>query len=1792
MKSRKRKEIKPQRGSKRLAFEGLELRRVMVSDWQNPGQVWDVNHDLAVSPIDALQGINRLNSGVSRTFPARPIGSTEPYFDVSGDGVHSPLDVLLVINALNRSLPTVSFELSKDTGVGIGASSDRRTADLSVRGNISRGRATELWGRFAGDANWHLVKTFSPTITDQSFTILHDDLIAAIDELPGDGLVTLQLQPRFGAGNAEVGNEADLPITLDRTPPQSNFEQQPNFLGAISMPLPTMIEIPLNERVSPFTLVASKVKLIDSTFSSSSDAQVLTARGISLSSDGRFLLVEPPTNSQSISYVVSVEAGAFEDLAGNLNIAFEALAHHFNDASQTPLTFGQKIDFFPSQPTVKEYTFDLASPDLFILAGLSSTNEMQLDLFSPSGQIVRNWTTGKLGGSLQLGATNRAMLTEVGEYTLRVAAPVASTISFKALLSKQLSSVPPSSPLQGTFTWAESQAFSLEVTNQDRIYFKNNLNPLTPFRVTLLNQYGQEATSESFEGGDNVFTVPSGGRYVALIESFTATRPISFDYKVHLSQTAKQPLTLGQFLQNTLVTPGQQVFYIFAAQSAHTYTLEIESEFGDVTLGAPGILEVNKQGAFAVEETGDGYVLLAFNRADIPSTSSRFRLVESLSTVTPPSVATVHTQPLTQGVTQRTIQLELESYEFTFTGTTGELFAFKENKPTGDASYELLAPTGSTVQSVEQTDGLRVYRIPYGGQYRLRAFGDVSTELTFQWQQLSAATVLTANAVVQGNISLPSFAAYRFVANSARFFVYPTFVADSLAWKLLDENGRVVGESVFNQDFAADVVSGRAYTLVVEKQGATASEEFSFRRRNPVNSTRNGVVGTATTGNLLARGDRVVIELSLAAGQLVDLTSNLDPALARVRWLDYSINDSGNPRDIDPDVPTLVGSTRKYRVEVQNMSDAAVNYSVKFDAVQKPLTPPGTLVGFDQIHSGNIDGTLQTFTFNATAGSYYMFDWLLEDNPYIQIDITDPSGNIVYSNSASDTSLAIVESDGVLSVRVENFAATTQPFSFRLLSPSTGEVITLGTKKSALVIPFGSTFFRVPLGNTTEVFLQSKLDPNNSTSLYRLGSTDPFGAPFEGPFINGQFLVGDAIVWANNLTAENYLTEFTATNVATLTEVPLNSPVSLQTTPEVTYLLPFKTTVANTVIGAAGIAVVDQAGEFLDPILGGTAFQLKQAGDYRAVFVASNSITLIELHTQVESNAAATLASPMSGTIVKVGDVKRYSIALTSGASILLTLELSANGFAQWIAPNGEVISPIVGGSIVLPVYSTGTYQLEIYSAADATNFLFELNDLSQSIVVTPGPRTGNTGTGLVEVNQLVASPNQLMELQNSSAEQVLLTAIDRLGIPLPQVSFANRLFSQVPADGIVYILVQPLPGKSGVDFAYVVDLVSTTTQAATLGQVITGTLNSRLEGKSYTFTVTQPTWLRVGNSSSNSALLVLKMADGSLRSSPEGFFGLLLAGNYEVGIYNDARSVNNFNLTIDLLSQTPAVLLNQTTTINKAGRYRVDIASKGRFELQLQNSSNAPLEVSDLTITNLNGSEVGFDPRGTLGAGSYWVTFNQASGLPAGDYKLKIASIATTESTLAVNVLGEYPLDVNGLQERLVTIALTPGMRLVVDELELGSGGVVEVRFNNGQTDEWSSIDQLSAIFASATGDETLQFRIRGTGLVRLHVVDLNGAPPLTLGSAISIDLSARRRAQAWLINGNVGDIVDFISDSTTEKPVQWMIIDEAGQIVAKSIRESINFAVVNKQRLALVVVATEPLSNTVNVPFRTVVS
>ena len=82
---------------------------IVGNPYKNPTNGLDVNGDGKVTPIDALNVINYLNSSAPSTLTL-PHTAAAPYIDVNGDGSVTPLDALLIIDYLNTLPPSGSSE--------------------------------------------------------------------------------------------------------------------------------------------------------------------------------------------------------------------------------------------------------------------------------------------------------------------------------------------------------------------------------------------------------------------------------------------------------------------------------------------------------------------------------------------------------------------------------------------------------------------------------------------------------------------------------------------------------------------------------------------------------------------------------------------------------------------------------------------------------------------------------------------------------------------------------------------------------------------------------------------------------------------------------------------------------------------------------------------------------------------------------------------------------------------------------------------------------------------------------------------------------------------------------------------------------------------------------------------------------------------------------------------------------------------------------------------------------------------------------------------------------------------------------------------------------------------------------------------------------------------------------------------------------------------------------------------------------------------------------------------------
>jgi hypothetical protein len=124
--------LDPMSGVSQLNFGFIPL----PNPWRNSDNALDVNGDGQVTAIDALLGINYINTH-DTTQPLPPVRQAgEKCFDVNNDGYISAVDILMVINQLNKpQIPPPSGEATYGSsslgGGGIGGSAGGEADTIS-----------------------------------------------------------------------------------------------------------------------------------------------------------------------------------------------------------------------------------------------------------------------------------------------------------------------------------------------------------------------------------------------------------------------------------------------------------------------------------------------------------------------------------------------------------------------------------------------------------------------------------------------------------------------------------------------------------------------------------------------------------------------------------------------------------------------------------------------------------------------------------------------------------------------------------------------------------------------------------------------------------------------------------------------------------------------------------------------------------------------------------------------------------------------------------------------------------------------------------------------------------------------------------------------------------------------------------------------------------------------------------------------------------------------------------------------------------------------------------------------------------------------------------------------------------------------------------------------------------------------------------------------------------------------------------------------------------------------------
>ncbi|WP_425618892.1 dockerin type I domain-containing protein [Anatilimnocola sp. NA78] len=138
--------MKRHNGARACRLEQLEPRLAMAAAWQNPGQPLDANNDLLVNQADYQLLFNAYLAGkATKPLGTRAAGSTEPYFDVNGNGKFDFADYNDTYSVVVLKKPLVTAKLMTDAIIGGRVISAAATDKL--QGRLNQGSWADLSAR-------------------------------------------------------------------------------------------------------------------------------------------------------------------------------------------------------------------------------------------------------------------------------------------------------------------------------------------------------------------------------------------------------------------------------------------------------------------------------------------------------------------------------------------------------------------------------------------------------------------------------------------------------------------------------------------------------------------------------------------------------------------------------------------------------------------------------------------------------------------------------------------------------------------------------------------------------------------------------------------------------------------------------------------------------------------------------------------------------------------------------------------------------------------------------------------------------------------------------------------------------------------------------------------------------------------------------------------------------------------------------------------------------------------------------------------------------------------------------------------------------------------------------------------------------------------------------------------------------------------------------------------------------------------------------------------------------------
>jgi hypothetical protein len=1170
----------------------------------------------------------------------------------------------------------------------------------------------------------------------------------------------------------------------------------------------------------------------------------------------RTLVLIPPSNLAPANYRLTLDPSIIGDRAGNaLTQAYtldftkrpESVPYNIGDTVTGSIVVAGEDEIYSFSGNVGQKIF---------FDGLSGdNNNLYARLVSPSGSNVFTF---------QRPADDRNFftLTETGTYRLILNTTDNTTgdFSYRLLDIDKAANIAFDTQIDGSFNpGKETDIFKFTGTTGQRFYFDS----LATLSSATWYLYGPDNSFTAGTGlsGDFEATLPRNGVYTLLLQDYDDNTN-NYSFRVITPETTRADLTLGSTVQGNLGEKGEQDIYTFTgAVGQRLYFDNLNDNFNaGVTLRSPNNenfkffnTSSNSQ-TFTLSVAGTYELVVDVSGETVGDYS--FRLSD-LSQATDLAFDTPIDNNLTPGH-------ETDLYKFT--GTVGQKIYFDSLASISSAAWYLYAPNDQYITGASLSGDFST-TLTQGGTYILAVEGFSDNPINYSIQAIQPTTTTTA--LTLGNAVSSSIAAkgeqdiYTFTgAVGQRLYFDSLQNTFSSSVVLRDPTGDNVLFFNTNGDRGSfTLTEAGTYQLIIDPNNDSTGN-YNFRLLD-VSSQPNLAIGTPTVSTLNPSLETDIYKFTATAGQKIstdDLGSNSGASWAIYAPDDRFILSRGLSNNNDFDV--ILESAGTYLFVLDGNSSNVVNYNFQANNTSDaPVTPSG----FGTVNTGTIAaGETKTFTYAAPAGLKVLLDSLDNDQDSINIELRDPTNQLILNqNASSDSSQFILTKGGNYTLTVKGSTATaTGDFSFQFLSlAANSTALTLGSATSGNVPASSQRVYRFD-GTAGQKLYYDTVEDANSRPFFTLISPtsqqiDSFGN-FSDNFLPVLSQTGTYYLILNNDTAQATPFNFRLLDLASSSDLAFDTKVDGTFNPgKEVDAYKFAGTVGQKLyfdsLANATNAVwylYDENNTFVAGTGLGSDFEytIAKAGVYSLLVDGSSTNTVtysFQVTTPTITTNDLTLGTAVTGGIGEAGEEDVFTFTGTIGQRLYFdSLDDAFGATIQLFDPTGDNIRNFTSSFDSDPfiLNESGTYRLTVNPSANNTgNYNFRLLDLASATNLTLDTQvdaTLNPGRE-TDLYQFTATAGQRLYFDsltnNFGATWYLYDSNNRY---IGGGSIGNDFNTSIDKTG-TYTLIMGGNSNNANSLTYSFQVIPSTitTSSLVLGSTVTGNLVKPGQQDIYTFT-------------------------------------------------------------------------------------------------------------------------------------------------------------------------------------------------------------------------------------------------------------------------------------------------------------------------------------------------------------------